>query len=40
MGPSGPLAVSCIDLTRKSSLFGHIINCLLTRAGLFEAGLR
>ena len=26
MDPSGPLGVSCIDLTRKSSLFGHNYN--------------
>ena len=38
MDPSEPLGVSCIDLTRKSSLFGHIINLLLTRQMFVQDG--
>ena len=38
MDPSGPLGVSCIDLTRKSSLFGHVINRLLTRQMFVQDG--
>ena len=38
MDPSGPLGVSCIVLTRKSSLFGHIINSLLTRQMFVQDG--
>ena len=38
MYPSGPLGVSCIDLTRKSSLFGHTINRLLTRQMFVQDG--
>ena len=34
MEPSGPLTVSCADLTRKSSLFGHYNKSFIDQANV------